>query len=314
MTDLGVIAVLAGLATGMTLISSVAVKWAAFAESPLRASVVQFLLLMMAGMFLGVLVYYAVGGGRGVVEGLWVASAVMSASVLLVFVGFFRQLRAGPVGGGGPAAAVARRGFVVSVVGLVILNELLMGWSFSLLSGQLAPGLGSRGDDVARLLDFAVTSPWFVFPMALEMVLTVRWLGAALPRRMLPYLWVQPVIMVCSPPTLVGAAWVVGTAVVASGLMALVVGLVLRDAMRVEEAAGAVGTYLAALLASLGAMAGGLVLWVDHGGLDIFALALVLQMAVFLFAVTDPGHFRPVPLAGRSPQERGPAGGVPGPR
>lgn len=305
MTTVVALAVLAGFAVGMTLTSSISVKWAAFASTPLRASVVQFLLLMMAGMFVGVLVYYAVGGISGAVEGLWVASAVMSASVLLVFVGFFRELRARGRPARGPTSPAAREGFVASVVALVILNEFLMGWSFSLLSGQLAPGLGSRPGGVVGVLSFAVTSPWFVFPMALEMVVTLRWLRSSLPRVMGPFLAIQPAIMVCSPPTFAGLPWVLATAVGASGLMALAVAFLLVDVIRGEAMARAAGLYIGALTASLGLMAGGLYLWVELGDPGFFALALIVQMVVFLYAVTDPTRFSSAAPGGRESTARG---------
>jgi hypothetical protein len=306
MTSLAGLAVLAAFAIGMTMTSSVAVKWAAFASTPLRASVVQFLLLMMAGMFVGVLVFYAVGGASGIVEGLWVASAVMSASVLLVFVGFFRELRARGRPSRGASTPAAREGFVASVVALVILNELLMGWSFSLLSGQLAPGLGSRAGGVVSVLSFAVTSPWFVFPMALEMVVTLRWLRTALPRVMGPFLSIQPAIMVCSPPTFAGLPWVLATAVGASGLMALAVAFLLVDVIREEAMAPAAAVYVLALIASLGLMAGGLYLWIEFGIPGVFALALIVQMVVFLYAVTDPARFASEARGGRGSSARGP--------
>jgi len=306
MTTVADLVILAGFATGMTLISSVSVKWAAFTDTALRAGVVEFLLLMMAGMFVGVLVYFALGGTSGVVAGLWVATATMSASVLLVFIGFFRDLRARGTTGGGSISRAHREGFVALVVTLVVLNEFLMGWSFSLLSGQLAPGLGPRIGDALHVLALAITSPWFVFPMALEMVVTLRWLRSSLPRVLGPFLFLQPAIMICSPPTLPGVVWVVTTAVGASGLMALAVTFFLVDLLRVESFPRAIAEYLAGLLASLGLMAAGLFFWIELANPGVFALSVLGQMVVFLYAVTDPKRFGSSARAVANSADRGP--------
>ncbi len=291
MTSILVWAVLSFFAVGMTLISAISVKWAAFADGPLRASVVQFLLLMMAGMFVGVLVYFSAPGVSGVTAGLWVATGIMSASVFLVFVGFLRELRGRNASAGARPPQVHRAGFVFSVVLLVVLNEFLMGWSFGLLSGQIAPGLGPRGSGLVSTWSAAVTSPWFVFPMALEMLLTLRWLLHALPPSMAKFLLLQPAVMVCSPPTLGARGWAVATALGGSALMAVGIAYYLRAVFRNEPWSRSVTRYVTALLLTFGVMAGGLYLWVVGADPEAFALALLLQMVVFLYAVTDPRRF-----------------------
>jgi hypothetical protein len=286
--DLGILAV---LAAGMASLTAVAVRWAALAQTPLAAATVQFILVMMVGMFGGVLVYFAIGGGRGLVSGFWAASAMMSASVVIVLIAFVKEVRARE--GPGPSAEgrISRTWLVMSVVGLVVVNELLMGWSFSLLSGGLSPGLGSSGASAARVISEAITSPWFVFPMALEMVLTLRWLVAALPRAMRPFVLVQPAIMVCSPPTLVGTVWQVVTAAAASGLMALAVGLYLRTLFRDDPFPRPAAAYATRLILSLGLMAAGLYLWAAFSLPELFAVSLLAQMVVFLHASTDPAGY-----------------------
>ncbi len=300
MTSVAVVGVLAGFAVAMSVTSAVTVKWAAFAPGPLRASVVQFLLLMMSAMFVGVLVYFAVGGTPGVVAGFWVAAVIMSASVFLVFFEFLRETRRYHDPRAAPERLPSRTVFVGSVVFLVILNEFLMGWSFSLLDGILAPGLGAGGSDTLSVLGAAITSPWFVFPMALEMVITLGWLLPVFPPPMRRYLLVQPAVMVCSPPTLLGIDWVLPTTVAASALMALSVAWLLVALFRDEPLPRSVFSYAVRLILSFGAMAAGLYVWVESGRPEIFALSLLVQMVVFLHAVTDPGAFSSERVADRS--------------
>lgn len=295
MDEAAVLLVLALLGAGMASLTAVTVRWAAFTTRPLRASVVQFLLLMMSAMLLGVLVYFSIGGTSGIVAGFWVAGAIMSASVVIVFVTFVRER---PVldGASPPDSTLVRRpGFLASVVGLVLVNEFLMGWSFSLLSGELPVGLGPGGDQLGTVLAGAVVSPWFVFPMALEMLLTLRWLLAIVPVPLRRYLLIQPAAMVCSPPTIAALAWAVGTAVGASALMALAVAFLLLTLFRGQDVPARVFTFGWRLIATFGVMAAGLYAWAIYGNVTLFAVSLLLQMLLFLHASTDPSYYSETP-------------------
>jgi len=301
MPSVGALVLLWLVAGGMASLTAVAVRWAAYSRSPLSAGAVQFILVMMAGMFVGVLVYFAVGGTPGYVAGFWVAGVTMSAAVFLVFVPFLRafQSRTAPEDVAWSASSRAR--LVASVVGLVIVNEFLMGWSFSLLSGLLGPGVGASVAGITSVFTDAITSPWFVFPMALEMLLTLRWLLAALPRSMRPFVAIQPAVMVCSPPTLGGLAWGLTTSVLAAALMSLAVALFLRAFFRDEPLSAPVSAYASRLIFSFGLMSAGLLLWAEFSNPVLFALALLVQMVVFLHASTDPSSYGtgPLPVGGQ---------------
>lgn len=291
MASTEVLGILSALSVGMAALTAISVRWAAFARTPLTAGVVGFILVMMAGMFVGVLVYFALGGERGLVSGIWVAAAAMSASVAIVFLAFLREISAREVPSGPSGIRVSRWGLVTSVVGLVLLNEFLMGWSFSLISGGIAPGLGASADDTLRILSEAITSPWFVFPMALEMLLTLRWLVRAVPPSMMPFLLIQPAVMICSPPTVGGLVWEVATASAGSALMAVVVAMYLVALFRDAPFPPSVRAYAVRLILSYGVMSVGLYLWVAYSSLELFALSLLVQMIVFLHASTDPESY-----------------------
>lgn len=286
-----VLGILAAFAAGMAALTAVSVRWAAYARTPLAAGAVQFILAMMAGMFLGVLVYYAIGGNTGIISGIWVAGATMSASVFLVFLAFLREVRAREAPDGSPGIRISRPWLITYVVGLVLLNEFLMGWSFGLLSGGIAAGLGPSAGDTLRTLSEAVTSPWFVFPMALEMLLTLRWLVPVLPPSMRPFLLVQPAVMVCSPPTVGGLVWEVTTASIASALMSAVVAMYLLALFRDAPFPRPVRGYAVRLILSYGIMSAGLYLWAVYASPELFALSLLVQMVVFLHASTAPESY-----------------------
>ena len=306
MQEAAVLVVLSVLAAGMASLTAVTVRWAAFTTTPYGASVVQFVLLMMAGMLTGVLVYFAIGGVPGVVAGFWAAGVWMSGSVALLFFTFAREHLRSPRKDAPSTPSLAHRsGFVATVVALVLTNEFLMGWSFSLLSGELPVGLGPGGDRLGTILAGAVVSPWFVFPMALEMVLTLRWLLSVVPAPMRRYLLIQPVAMVCSPPTLAGLTWSVTTAVGASAVMAAAVGFLLLALFRGQEVPARVFGFAGRLIGTFGVMAVGLLFWAVYGNAELFAVSLLLQMVLFLHASTHPAHYRESPGALESPPPNG---------
>jgi len=310
MDEVVVLAVLSVLAAGMATLTAVVVRWAAFTTTPFRASVVQFVLVMMAGMFTGVLVYFAIRGTAGIVAGLWVAGALMSGAVVLAALSFAREHLSTQGETIVPGKLAHRPRFVASVIGLVLANEFLMGWSFSLLSAELPVGIGANGDRLGVILAGAVVSPWFVFPMALEMALTLRWLLGILPAPMRRYLLIQPLAMVCSPPTIAALPWAVATAAGASAVMAGAVAFLLLSLFRGEELPPRVFSFAWRLIATFGVMAAGLYAWVVYGNPELFALSLVLQMVLFLHASAQPSYYAPSPHVPISPRiDTSPSGG-----
>ncbi len=290
MVSLLAIVVLAFVAVAMVATTSGLIRWAAFATTQLRASVVLFLLVMMTGMLVGAGIYFEAASTSSLVEGFWVASLVMSISVALVFVQVLREARTSAADPDRYAPASVRRpgSFVALVVTVVVANELVMGWVFQRAAGGPV-WLGGGG--VAPLLAALFVSPWFVFPMALEMGMTFVLLGREFPGLVRSLLAVQPIAMAASPPTLAGETWVVGAALVASAAMALVLALVLRAFYwGVRLSAASLG-FVVALLVAFGVMAGGLAVWAFSGSAALFAAGVLMQMGVFLTAILRPGRF-----------------------
>ncbi len=294
MTSFYVVGILAAVAVGMVAVTSELLRWAAVARTHLRAMVIVFLLVMMTGMLLGAAVYFLAPAPRTLVEGFWIASAVMSASVLLVFFEFLREANAARAGGGvvSPSPIRRARAIAATVVGLVILNEILMGWTFQRAAGGPV-WLGGSG--LEHLLPAVFVSPWFVFPMALEMSFTLAWLAPEFPPSMVGLLAFPPVVMAFSPPSLPGATWIVASAIGASGAMAGALGYVFLRLYRGEDLPGSGFRYAGWTFAAFGAMAAGLALWALTGGIALFAASMLLQMLVFLVAVTHPRAFAPDP-------------------
>jgi polyferredoxin len=283
--------VLAPIAGGMAAATAYLVKWAAEARTPLKAGTVTFLLVMMVAMVGGAALYFAHPSTGSLVDGLWLASAVMSVSVVGVFLAFVREVQVGSKGGpAGPPALKHVRSFIAGVIGLVLANELLMGWTFQVAAGQLAGA--STGWSV---LVASVDSPWFLFTMAAEMLLTSVLLRDRLPRPVLVVLVSQSLIMALSPPALPYAWWIDAAVYIASAAMIILFVYLMEFMYRQRELTPGLSTYIVRLLAIYGVMMAGLYLWVAYGNAAIFALSVVLEMVLFFHAVVRPEGFEEGP-------------------
>ena len=281
--------VLAPIAAGMAATTAYLIKWAAEARTALRASVVVFLLMMMVAMVGGAALYFAHPSTASLVGGLWLASGVMSVSVVLVFFGFLleaqRRVSAGP--GGPPPALLHTRSFVAAVIGLVVSNELLMGWTFQTAAGYgIAGGLSGAG--LLSVLVGSVNSPWFLFTMSGEMVLTSVLLRNRLPRPVQFVLISQSVIMLLSPPALAIATWVSVASYAASAAMIVLFVYLMEHLYRTRRLAPGFSRYLVRLLWIYGLMMAGLFVWLYYGNGAVFAASVLLEMVVFFDAVIRP--------------------------
>jgi hypothetical protein len=286
------VAVLIPLAGGMAVSIAYLVKWASEARTPLKVGTAVFLLLMMAAMLAGGVLYYAHPSAAAFVEAIWATSALMSVSVAVVFVSFVREVR---LGASGEAAsgffAGSGVGYLGSVIALVLANELLMGWTFQAAMGQVPVLSSSPLTAVVQVLIASVNSPWFLFTMAAEMVMTAVLLRSRLPRPAFVVLVAQSVLMVLSPPALASATWVTAAVYLSSALMIGLIVYLMEHLYRHPQLGAGFSTYLLELLAVYALMMAGLFLWVFYGDGTAFALSVVLEMIVFFGAVVHPEGF-----------------------
>jgi polyferredoxin len=284
--------ILAPIAAAMALVTAGLLKWAADTRTPLRAATVVFLLVMMVAMLLGVGIYYLSPGTTSLVEGFWVASALMSVSVVLVFVAFLDEARLRITQGPGYSAPALRsaRTFRAAVLVLVLINELLMGWTFTIAAGGSLPGAG--GASTAGLLSAVVTSPWFLFTMASEMLVTTWLLRARLAPAVVLVLVVQSLIMFLSPTAIANGSWVALSIYAASVAMIGLIIYLMEFIYRHRQLDPVFARYIVALLAIYGLMMAGQFLWLYYGGwTPVFALSIVAEMILFFAAILRVDRF-----------------------
>ncbi len=292
---LGVELLLAVFAAAMAATTAALVRWAAGVRTVPQGATVLFLLAMMAAMFAGAVVYYVHPGTLGLVAGLLLAAGLMSGSVFPLFYAFVRE--AGRVGAGTTPAAPAgpfpgRGGFVAGAIALVLVNEFLMGWTFLMASGSGMGSLLSSGG-LLGLVVRVVDSPWFLFTMAGEMMLTVVLLRRELDGPLRTVLVLQGAIMLLSPPALASGAWVALSVLGGGALMVALFVYVMEHIYRTKQLPARFAAYLVRLLAVYALMMAGLFVWADGGPPGLFALAVVLEMVLYFSAVLRPDAFDP---------------------
>jgi polyferredoxin len=282
------------IAASMALVTAILVKWAAEARTALRGATVGFLLLMMVGMLAGAAVYYLHPGGTSLVEGFWVASALMSVSVVMVFLAFLGEVRARVAGGENYTPPPLRRTnlFVVSVIGLVLLNELLMGWTFSAAAGTtLGSTLGGL-PRVVGLLSSIVASPWFLFTMSAEMAVTSYLLRHRISAVLYRVLLAQSLIMFLSPTALAFGSWVALSIYASSAAMIGLIIYLMEFIYRHRQLDPVLSRYVVALLAIYSGMMAGQFVWLYYSGwTDLFAASVVAEMVLFFAAVVRSDRF-----------------------
>lgn len=292
MTPIAAEVLLGVLAALMAAFTGFVIRWAVEAKTQLQGAVVAFLLLMMAAMFGGAVAYYLHPGRTGLVEGLWLAAGLMSVAAFVPFYAFVRAAR--EILGTGPALPVStlRRGapYALVVATLVLLNEFLMGWAFSLASGFTFAGTSSLGTWTSSAVA-VIDSPWFLFTMAGEMALTAYLLRARLDRSMALLVGLQAVLMFLSPPALSSTLWHDTTILIGNGVMIGLFVYLLERIYRHKELNAAYATYVVRLLAAYGLMMAGLFAWAWYHQPVLFAAAIVGEMAIYLDAVVRPERF-----------------------
>jgi len=283
------------VAVAMSAIIAALVRWTAETRTVVAASIAVFLLVMMAAMFVGTEIYFAAPDPRSLVLGLWVAAAIMSASVFPVFAVILREAHAHAQDGVAyrPRRLRTPTVLALAVTVLVLTSELLMGRSFALADGTPSSG-GLFGVLVATL-----ASPWFLLPMGFEMGLTIVWLAPRFPPPAVAALGAQAVMMVAAPPAFPEPTWWVGSGLATALAMSALLAYLFRAAYRGTVFSRATRHLFVRVLTATAVAGAGLAIWSSDAGLAVFGLSAVLQMGVFFTAAVAPEAYADPPTGVR---------------
>ena len=250
-----------------------------------------YLLAMMGEMWIAGVVYFSAPSSPSLIAGLALSGALMVLSLAPLIVAIGRIRRTGtdattlsPV----PIALGLGAGFGLAL--LVLANEFLMAWGLLLATG----GLSTAGLSLAAFSG-VVNSPWFLFTMAGEMLLTALLLRNRVSSVLFVFLVVQAAIMLFSPTALGGATWPSLAIYTSSALMIGLFVFLFEYIYRHRQFAPAFGSYLVELVSVYGLMMVGLFVWQYFGDGTLFALSVVLEMVVVYVALARPDAFRADP-------------------
>jgi hypothetical protein len=172
-----------------------------------------------------------------------------------------------------------------SYISLLVLSEFLMGWTFNLASGLTGLSSGYSVADVAKELQYSLTTYWFVFTMVGEMGLTLFILRRALRPGLLKILVIQGVVMFLTPTALSSRVWETYTFYLEAAVMTGLVVFAIDYLRRTKERDRPMLSYLGSFVIANAVMMVGLLLWLVDGDSLLLALSLVAETVIYFDAV-----------------------------
>jgi len=260
------------------------------AKTGIDSAIVMILLFMMIAMLIGpgLLYLYTLSFTLDDVV-VWEIAVFMSAGMMPIAALIATQLwfEGEPERGSKPPlsslldhVSLVRGSYIV----LLVLGEFLMGWTFDLGSGLLHLSSGYSLMDVAKELQYSITTYWFLFTMVGEMSLSLFALRKIIRRNLLNVLAVQAVVMLLTPTAIDSKLWETWTlyleAAVMTGVVVLAVVLLRR-----QDRDPPTLKYLGLFIVANAIMIAGFLIWVADGDSLLLALSLIAQTFIYFDAV-----------------------------
>lgn len=302
MLSSSIVALLWGIAVAMAAVTSWLVKRTIFAKTTSDRALVFYLLVTMASMFGGAIIYLLSPSITSIVEAVGLNAVLMTGGIIVVLRFWTERLidetpegnitqvtgaqQAAPESSSAIGSSIATR---VVAIFLVLLNEFLMGWTFVLASGT------TTGTAISTF-DRVIGSDWFIFTMALEMILSIYMLRNILPRNFFFIVMFQSVIMFFAPTAIDAGSWV--TASIYLGSAAMIGLLIFFYEYLFNHRAISVGIrqYLVALISIYALMMFGLYVWLVQGSSFFFVASVIAEMVLYFNAILAGKSIEAPPL------------------
>jgi polyferredoxin len=280
------------IAVPMAFITSLLVKRAIYAKSRPDIALVLYLLVTMASMFGGGVIYLLSPSIASIVEALGFNAILMiGGAIVLLHNWTERSLdeeiqriavsnsQEGSTETSAQSVQSARAyplsvSLRVSAISLILLNEFLMGWAFVLASGS------STSIDISTF-SRVVGSDWFIFTMVLEMIFSVYMLRRDLPRSFFIIVLAQSVVMFFAPTALSNSSWVTLSIYLGSISMIGLLIFLYEYLFKTRIITNTVRVYFLGLLGIYAAMMAGLFVWIMQGNALLFVLSIIGEMVLY---------------------------------
>ncbi len=284
----------------MVYIIAALIRWASNVRERTGYSLVLFLFSMMAGMLGGAAIYFY----KPDLSTLEVAAVLnfilMPVGIMAILFAFLtkgNEKRTTPPQAGftGNAMANIRTSysgiFVWSVIGLALLNEVLMGLSFSIISGSIVMRTAGAPIQATTLIGETLNSYWFTLTMGAEMLLTTYYFRKRIKHELRNILLFQGIIMLLSPPALFSFG-LTPFSIYAGSLAMITLIIYFFDYFYKNRSMNRpVSNYIILLLLLYSFMMASLFYWRSGGSDILFGLSLVFEMIIFFEAIIEHRKF-----------------------
>jgi len=231
---------------------------------------------MMTGMLVGPMIYLVIPGSLSVAGAVEVSLFAMTLLVIPALVVFIDDLI--------ERRDERSRSFILLVTAItVIADEVMMSIVFNLIMDQEGY-LAMLHSNPLGFIWSAISSYWFVFPMALEMLVTIIFMWKELKANVRVVLIVQAALMFLEPTALSSQIWSLSTIYISGALMTAFFVYLFEYLYRKQSLKMSLSNYLLLLLFVYGIMMAGIFAWISLRSYALIAIAMVSDMIVYLSA------------------------------
>ncbi len=236
---------------------------------------------MMTGMLIGPLIYFALPDSISTAGGAEISLVSMTVLVIPALIVFMNDVLA--------QREERSRFYMQAYVAFsVIFDEILMSLVFNLVVSP-QDYLNLLHSNLFSFVWTAIASYWFVFTMGLEMLITILFMLSELSSHLRVVLLTQASLMIIMPTAIMIYAWKIGTIYLSGALMTVFFIYMFEYLYRKQSMKVHLGVYVLLLLLSYGAMMAGIFFWIVMGNYAVIALAMLVNMLVYLSAALNRG-------------------------
>ncbi len=272
----------AGVYVGtMAIFTAWLVKKGSEIKTLMDAGVVFFLLSMMATIFISTVLYIYVQASITLLE--LVAANVAVAGVIAFAILF--AIHRGNENVVKNRLGSTRPLLIGSIIALVIVSEVFMGWTFAFLGGTIPISNGLQS--IYSALIHSSSSFWFIFMMSAEMAITLFFIKDRLPKTIGLIMASQTIIMVLSPTAIANTVWANLSLIAGSAIMIFLFICIFEFLYKNRTISSGILNYLLFLMLAYALMMVGQFIWLLNGDASIFVLSIIVEMAVYFIIVLD---------------------------
>ncbi|MEM0287232.1 MAG: DUF1404 family protein [Nitrososphaerota archaeon] len=273
--------VLWSLAAAMAYVTALLLKKSVSIKNYVNLAIIMFLLIMMASMLAGAVIYFFVPSFEGIV--IAVALNMVSMNFGLIPLLYYWVAGKAESKETSTNTAIVQKDSRIAalVIFLVLSNETLMGWAFQMASGV---NINLFFQSPLTFISSVISSYWFIFTMSLEMTLTAYYFRKELPGGMLLLIAFQTLIMFLSPTAVQSSIWKLLSTALGSVLMSIY-SIWMFDSLIQKKLTYSLARYVLTLTVIYAVMMLGLYLWGEGISSFVFSSSIIAEMVLYLSVI-----------------------------